>query len=111
MSTRDVGLAAEDRAAQFLTSQGYRVIERNFRSKFGEIDLIAQDGETLVFVEVKARSSNLFGNPEDAVDHHKLEHIRKAGEYYVSLHANLPILHRIDVVSIEGESIKLIQVV
>lgn len=111
MSTKDIGQAAEKKAAEFLESQGYRILERNFRSKFGEIDLVALDGETLVFVEVKARATRLFGLPEEAVNPMKIRHITLAGEYYASLHPELPPLQRIDVVSIEGSNIKLINVV
>lgn len=110
MNTRDIGLAAENKAASFLISQGYQVIERNFRSKFGEIDLVAIDGVTLVFVEVKARATRLFGLPEEAVNKRKIRHITMAGEYYASIHPELPELHRIDVVAIEGNDVRLISV-
>lgn len=110
MNTRDIGQAAESRAADFLEGQGYRILERNFRSKFGEIDLVAVDGETLVFVEVKARASRQFGLPEEAVNPLKIRHITLAGEYYASLHPELPKLQRIDVVAIEGNEVRLISV-
>lgn len=110
MTTRDIGQAAEDRAADFLKNLGYQILDRNFRSKFGEIDLVAVDGETLVFVEVKARATRLFGLPEEAVNKRKIRHITLAGQYYVSLHPELPELHRIDVVAIEGNEVRLISV-
>ncbi|HET7713528.1 MAG TPA: YraN family protein [Patescibacteria group bacterium] len=111
MSTRDIGNKAEDRAAEFLRRQGYQILDRNFRSKFGEIDLVALDGETLVFVEVKARASRRFGLPEEAVNPRKIRHITLAGQYYASLHPTLPQLQRIDVISIEGDELRLISVV
>lgn len=110
MNTRSIGQKAESKAADFLEDLGYRILERNFRSKFGEIDLVALDGETLVFVEVKARATRLFGLPEEAVDRRKIKHITLAGEYYVSLHPELPKLQRIDVVAIEGNEVRLISV-
>ncbi len=111
MTTRDMGQAAEDQAAKYLASLGYKIIERNFHSKFGEIDVVALKDETLVFVEVKARSTRLFGLPEEAVNAAKISHITMAGEYYASLHPELPQLQRIDVVAIEGNEIRLIPVV
>lgn len=110
MSTKDTGQAAEDRAADFLEGLGYKILDRNFRSKFGEIDLVALDGDTLVFVEVKARATRLFGLPEEAVNKRKIRHITLAGEYYLSLHPELPQLLRIDVIAIEGNELRLIQV-
>lgn len=110
MSTRDVGSKAERKAAKFLEKLGYKVIDRNFRSKFGEIDLVAVEDDTLVFVEVKARATRLFGLPEEAVNKRKIQHITLAGEYYASKHPELPKLQRIDVVAVEGSDIKLIKV-
>lgn len=106
-----MGKAAEDQAVKFLVNLGYQIIERNFHSKFGEIDVVALKDETLVFVEVKARSTKLFGLPEEAVNAGKIRHITLAGEYYASLHPELPQLQRIDVVAIEGNEIRLIPVV
>lgn len=109
MATRDVGLAGEEKAARFLENQGYKVIERNFRSKFGEIDLVALKDDTLIFLEVKARASRMFGLPEEAVNKRKISHITLAGEYYASLHPELPKAQRIDVVAIEGNLVRLIE--
>jgi len=61
------GNESELAAAEFLESQGYTIIEKNYRNAIGEIDLIAKDGETLVFAEVKARSSARYGNPKEAL--------------------------------------------
>ncbi len=68
------GKAGETIAAAFLKKQGYRILEQNFRCSYGEIDLIAWQGETLVFIEVKSRSSSKFGGPAGAV------HFRKQGK-------------------------------
>jgi putative endonuclease len=99
--TSDLGKLAEDFAAGFLQSKGYKIIDRNFRSRFGEIDIIAEDKETLVFVEVKARWSLKYGSPEEAVTPQKLYKIKKTGEYYSLLHPSLPEKLRIDVVALE----------
>lgn len=113
--TSKFGSLAEDYAAKFLATKGFKVLERNFRSRFGEIDIIALDEPTLVFVEVKARWSRKFGAPEEAVTKSKLWKIQKTAEYYSILHPDLPKKMRIDVVAIEIEggvvsSIKIIPV-
>lgn len=106
MSTRDSGNLGERIASEFLKKKGYKILGRNFRSKFGEIDIIAQEGGVLVFVEVKTRWSKKFGAPEEAVTPWKLRSIIKAGEYYKLLHPNTPTLLRIDVVALEMEESK-----
>jgi len=110
MNKKEFGQSGENKAEEYLKSRGYQILDRNFRSRFGELDLIALDDTTLVFVEVKTRSSNNFGRPEEAVTAKKLAHIKLTGEYYASLHPNLPTSHRIDVVSIESDKIQLINV-
>lgn len=111
----NLGSLAESYAVRLLSSKGYKIIERNFHSRFGEIDIVALEGVTLVFVEVKARWSRKFGAPEEAVTRSKLWKIQKTGEYYSILHPELPKKLRIDVVAIEVEggvvsSAKIIQV-
>lgn len=96
-----LGVLAENFAAKLLQNKGYRILDRNFRSKFGEIDIIATLDDSLVFVEVKARWSQKFGLPEEAVTLQKLYKIRKTGEYYSLLHPELPQKLRIDVVALE----------
>ena len=68
---KQVGSKGEDLAAEFLKDKGYRIIGRNYKTPIGELDIIAKDGETLVFVEVKTRSSNAFGYPFEAVGSRK----------------------------------------
>jgi putative endonuclease len=78
------GKKSEEMAAQFLLSRGYRILERNYRTPRGELDLIAQDGEVLVFVEVKARRGASFGEPQWAVNEKKRQHLIKASLFYLS---------------------------
>ncbi len=94
------GSSSESLASDLLTSKGYKIIDRNFHSRFGEIDIIAEKDGYLIFVEVKARHSLKFGMPEEAVTRSKLFKIRKTGEYYSLLHPNLPEKLRIDVVAL-----------
>ena len=68
-----LGVWGEEKAARFLTEQGYTILERNFHSRYGEIDLIAEDQDFLVFVEVKLRASTSHGLPEETVTLRKQE--------------------------------------
>lgn len=101
MSTRDFGYLGEKIASDYLEKKGFRLLEKNFRSKFGEIDIIAIDQNTLVFVEVKARWSSEFGLPEEAITSWKIRKIIKTADYYQLLHSQLPKLTRIDACAID----------
>ena len=81
-----LGAWGEEKAARFLTEQGYTVLARNFHSRYGEIDLIAEDGEFLVFVEVKLRASVSHGLPEETVTPRKQEKLRLTAETYLQTH-------------------------
>ena len=80
MNKRKTGQEQEVKAACFLKTQGSQILERNYRCKKGEIDLIAREGQYLVFVEVKYRSTNESGLPEEAVD------LRKQRQIWISIH-------------------------
>ena len=110
MNKRQTGSRYEETAAAFLTSKGYRVLERNFRCRHGEIDLICRHGRYLVFAEVKYRSGLTMGSPAEAVDARKQERIRRAAAFYLYSHGmggDVPC--RFDVVGILGSDIELIQ--
>lgn len=107
---REVGSYYEQIAADYLISLGYRILERNFCCRRGEIDLIAREGEYLVFVEVKYRSTAAFGNPGEAVDKKKQEKLYRAAMYYLHrLSYGYEPLCRFDAVVILGEQISLIR--
>ena len=106
--TSDLGRLAEEFASVLLQSKGYKILEHNFHSRFGEIDIIAMDGDILVFVEVKARWSQKFGGPEEAVTPWKISKIIKTADYYSLLHPNLSKKLRIDVVALEIENNKIV---
>ena len=78
-----MGNIGEELSSKYLENIGYKIIERNFRCKQGEIDIIAKDGEEYVFVEVKTRSNLCFGKPREAVDEYKKNHICKTVKYYI----------------------------
>ncbi|MCR5687067.1 MAG: YraN family protein [Lachnospiraceae bacterium] len=107
MNKRQVGSKKEDEAAAFLEKQGLTVLEKNFRCRLGEIDLIASDGDYTVFVEVKYRKTASSGHPEEAVGISKARTISKTADYYrlirkLPYDANI----RFDVVAIEGDEIR-----
>ncbi len=91
----------EDFATSFLRKNGYKIIERNFRKGYGEIDIIALKNEILIFVEVKTRISIKFGAPFEAITPWKLKSLVKTAQFYKSLHPALPQSLRIDAVSVK----------
>jgi putative endonuclease len=83
---RRLGNEGERVAEDFLRRQRYAILERNYRCRSGEIDLIALDGGTVVFVEVKTRTQSDFGNPLEAVDRRKQRRLQRAAQFYVRQH-------------------------
>ena len=94
------GQEGEKIAADYLIKRGYKIVEQNFRCSIGEIDLIAWEKETLVFVEVKARSSSQFGGPDSAVTLRKQEKIIRVASAYLQQKKLLTVLCRFDVVGV-----------
>lgn len=80
---KNLGDFGEDAAENYLRENKFEILERNFLVRGGEIDIIAMDGETLVFAEVKTRSSDKFGAPSEAVGRVKIAHMRRAAEEYI----------------------------
>lgn len=101
MKRRETGALGEKLACDFLGKNGYRVLERNYRSPDGEIDIIAQQETTLVFVEVRTKKSSTFGTPEESITPVKMERLRKVAAHYGQNRSNLPAAWRIDVVAIQ----------
>lgn len=106
--TSDLGRIAENFTVSLLEDKGYKIIERNFHSRFGEIDIIACEGSVLVFVEVKARWSNKFGLPEEAVTPQKIWKIKKTADYYCLINSINDAKMRIDVVALEMDGNKVL---
>ncbi len=98
---RRFGDDAEELAARYLESKGFKILKRQYRNKFGEIDLIAELGREIVFVEVKARHDHTFGYPEEAVTSSKLKKIEHGGEQYLREQHCEDHPYRIDVIAIE----------
>jgi putative endonuclease len=96
-----LGRKGEHMASETLRERGYRILEHNFRCRYGEIDLIAEDSDDLVFVEVKTRISIAYGLPEEAVTFAKRRKLVQVASYYLALHACADRSWRIDVVAIQ----------
>lgn len=108
MSTHSLGSGYEQMAAGFLKREGYEILERNFRCRQGEIDLIAREGVYLVFVEVKYRRNGGRGAPEEAVDRRKQQRICRTAAYYMVKHQIYDTCPcRFDVVAVEGQRVRL----
>jgi len=101
MSNQSTGKIGEDLSASYLQKQGYRILARNYKARYGEIDIVAVKDAVLVFIEVKTRSDDSFGAPEEAVTPRKLREVVQTAEYFKLAHADLPDAMRIDVIGIQ----------
>ncbi|HEX8949198.1 MAG TPA: YraN family protein [Dissulfurispiraceae bacterium] len=100
---RSFGVKGEDVAAAYLKKKGYKILQRNYRTPLGEADIIAKDRDTIVFVEVKARTTEAYGQPFEAVDCRKQERLRRIALFYLKqAKAEMPL--RFDVISIMSRS-------
>lgn len=102
--SQNTGTKGEQIALSFLLGLGYRLVEKNFRCRSGEIDLIVLDGPALVFVEVKARHGTGFGLPQEAVGPAKQARIRRLAQYFLQVRARDEQEFRFDVVAIAFSS-------
>ena len=106
---RAFGQAGEDRAAAWYRARGYEVLARNWRCRDGELDLVVGRGRTLVFVEVKARRTDRFGTPAEAVTPAKQRRLRTLARRYLDAADLRPKSLRFDVVSILGGTLEVIE--
>ena len=101
MSSRDIGMIGEKYAVEYLLLEGYKILERNFRNRFSEIDIIALDRDILVFIEVKTKTSLKFGQPYEEVTKGKLKKIKRGVQYYLLLRKKyVNYKMRLDVLSV-----------
>lgn len=106
-TTKKIGDRGESAAQEYLKSLGYKILERNWKySRVGEIDIIALDKATLVFIEVKYRRSNTFGTPLEAITKSKLEKLQKSIYAYLAQTNVKYKNYRLDAISIENEKIE-----
>ncbi len=108
----NLGQQGEEAAVHYLRSRGYKILERNFRCRAGEVDIIAEEKGDLVFVEVKARSSNRYGNPAEAVTPRKQRQISKAALCYLG-DRNPGRAARFDVVTVQfsGDRVAAVEII
>lgn len=95
-----IAVIGEDIACDYLLKRGYKIIERNFRKKYEEIDIVATHGSTLAFIEVKTRKSDSFGTPLEGISPFKVWHLVALAQFYKLTHKNLPDDMRIDAIGI-----------
>lgn len=102
---RIIGDKGEDEAVKYLVGKGYEIVQRNYSCKFGEIDIVAKQNNTLIFVEVKTRKNNYFGEPQEFVDYRKLERMNMAMDCFLN---NYKLVNeynlRIDVIEITSDN-------
>ena len=104
---RKTGARYERMAGAYLTEKGYEILEYNFRCRMGEIDIVARDGEYLVFCEVKYRSDDRRGHPAEAVDWKKQQIISKCALFYIASHGLSDPSCRFDVISFQRDAATL----
>ncbi|MDE2491807.1 MAG: YraN family protein [Elusimicrobia bacterium] len=105
MSRAETGRKAEERAASFLEAKGMTIVERNFRAKTGEIDLVARDGDEMVFVEVRSRASRDFGGAAASVDAGKRRRLVRAARVWLAARG-WDGACRFDVVAVDGGTLE-----
>ena len=110
MNRRKEGAYYENLVAEYLKTQGYEILEKNYRCRIGEIDLIAKEGETLVFVEVKYRRNDKMGDPKEAVDQKNQKKISMTASYYLMRECGrMDIPCRFDVAAVLGDQIEVVK--
>lgn len=110
MNKRQLGQENEYLALKYLTNKGYKIIKRNYRCKLGEIDLIAKKDDRIIFIEVKYRSNNRYGNSIEAVNKRKQQVIRNVARYYLlTNYHSLEIPISFDVIGIDKNNITHIE--
>lgn len=102
-SSKQIGAAGEELAASYLKRKGYRILERNYRWRRGEIDVVAEKERIMVFVEVKTARQPFFGAPESWVDEHKQRQIGRAAQHYLFEREIADVDCRFDVIAITRE--------
>ena len=109
MNKRGFGAAGEQIARDFLAGKGAKILEMNYRRPTGEIDIIARQGKTLLFVEVKRRSSLRYGRPAEAVDRQKQSHILRTAQLYLQENRLTDVPVRFDVIEVLPGQIRHIE--
>ena len=103
------GIAGEDVAAAWYLSQGYEILDRNWRCRAGELDLVVRRGAEVVFCEVKSRSTTMFGAPQEAVTHDKRQRIRHLAARWIDGSRFRPAQIRFDVAAVLDDELEVIE--
>ncbi|WP_457639688.1 YraN family protein [Persephonella sp.] len=106
MKSYETGRLFEDKAVEYLRKKGYRILDRNFKTKYGEIDIIAVDGSTLVFIEVRYRKNSSFGTPEETLDYRKIRKIVNTANRYISIKNMENFDIRFDVIAVDKNGLR-----
>lgn len=106
---RELGTSGEDLAAQWYTAHGYEVIDRNWRCRHGELDLVLRNGRQVVFCEVKNRSTAAFGTPAEAITREKKQRVRFLAARWLEDAKPRPAEIRFDVVAILGDEVEVLE--
>jgi len=109
LKSKDIGKRFEDKAVNLLIDKGYQILDRNFHSRYGEIDIVAKDKDTVVFVEVRYRKKQQFGTAQESISFKKMEKIYKTALSYLSQKGLGNTGVRFDVVAFNGEEVEHIQ--
>lgn len=105
----EIGKKGEAEAAEYLVSNGYEIMEMNYRSKFGEIDIISRFEHVIVFVEVKKRRSDKYGRGAEAVNYYKQRNFYHTAQWYVGEKRLQGKAFRMDIIEIQGKEIRHIK--
>ena len=109
MNTRKSGIEGENIAVEYLKKQGYQILERNFSTKIGELDIIAKDKDTIVFVEVKTRENTKFGQPIESITPQKVRNIIRTAQWYLSAKRKYNSPCRFDVIEVLRGEVKHVE--
>ena len=109
MGRREIGISGEDLAAEWYRARGYEVLDRNWRCRQGELDLVVRAGRRVVFCEVKARSGVGYGTPAEAVTHEKRQRIRHLAARWLESAPTRPAEIRFDVAAVLGGEIEVFE--
>ena len=109
LNTREIGNKYEDKSVEILVKEAYRILERNYQNRFGEIDIIAEKNKEIVFIEVKYRKTSKFGYGYEAVDRRKIMKILKLANYYIQSKKYQDYKIRFDCMSYLGDELDWIK--
>ena len=109
LNTREIGNKYEDKSVKILVKEAYKILERNYQNRFGEIDIIAEKNKEIVFIEVKYRKTNKFGYGYEAVDRRKIMKILKLANYYIESKKYQNYKIRFDCMSYLGDELDWIK--